>query len=143
MKEACSSHPLGFRKSGGWSQVSPCGIYGKRVASRFSKVRYDPRRKWSWTYGSRLSTAYEGNWMRFATTPTTWSLPICAFGRNGGTRPWWCKVEMTRGGTTSPHTGCFLLTCHPLFGVGPKGRLVLGNIEGHRLRYSYLLTLSS
>ena len=43
--------------------------------------------------------------------------------------------HQARGGTTSPHVGCFLLTCHPLFGVGPKSRLVLGNIEGHRLGY--------
>ena len=38
-----------------------------------------------------------------------------------------------RGGTTRPHIGCFLLTCHPLFVVGPKSRFVLRNIEGHCL----------
>ena len=53
-----------------------------------------PRRKWSWTYGSRLSTAYEGNWMRFAATPMTWSLPVCAFRRNGRTHLWWRKEEV-------------------------------------------------
>ena len=34
------------------------------------------------------AAAYEGNWTRFAATPTTCSLPGCAFGRNGGTRTW-------------------------------------------------------
>ena len=39
--------------------------------------------------------------------------------------------EMARGGTTSPHAGCFLLTSHPPFVVGHKIRLVLAGDEGH------------
>ena len=62
----------------------------------FPRYGTTPRRKWSWTYGSRLSAAYEGNWMRFAATPTTWSLPICAFGRNGGTHLWWRKEDVVK-----------------------------------------------
>ena len=33
-----------------------------------------------------LSAAYKGNWTRFVAIPLTWLLPVCAFGRNGGTR---------------------------------------------------------
>ena len=131
MEEAYSPHPPGSQKFGCWSQASPCGIYGKCVAWRFFRIGCGPRRKWSWTYGLLLSAAYKGSWTRFAAIPTMWSLPVCAFGKNGGTRLWWLKEEVVRGGTTSPHAGCFRVTCRPPCGVGPRRCLVLAKIDGH------------
>ena len=93
------------------------------------------------------TSAYEGNWIRFGTTPTTWSLHVYVFGRNVGASGWWRNEQTTPCGTTNHHAGHFPLNSHPPFVEGRRIGLVK---VGDECRYSwkyvyisrYLFTLS-